>query len=110
MCEQVPKQCLSADTVVEDVNTGCRGCASGAGGNKNIFGNKYGQYLAAIQASVARLAPSGISVLPAVEACAGRIVCPTCDSRLRCKSYVCGAIVVGLHTDCFYLRLRATER
>lgn len=46
---RVPKQCLSADTVVEDVNTGCRGCASGAGGNKNIFGNKYGQYLAAIQ-------------------------------------------------------------
>ncbi|CAM9613930.1 unnamed protein product [Sphacelaria rigidula] len=48
---RVPKQCLSADTVVEDVNTGCRGCATGAGGNKNIFGNKYGQYLAAIQAT-----------------------------------------------------------
>ncbi|CAM9548096.1 unnamed protein product [Ectocarpus sp. 12 AP-2014] len=48
---RVPKQYLSAGTVVEDVNTGCRGCATGAGGNKNIFGNKYGQYLAAIQAS-----------------------------------------------------------
>ena len=47
----MPKQYLSAGTVVEDVNTGCRGCATGAGGNKNIFGNKYGQYLAAIQAS-----------------------------------------------------------
>ncbi|CAM9234795.1 unnamed protein product, partial [Hapterophycus canaliculatus] len=48
---RVPKQYLSAGTVVEDVNTGCRGCATGAGGNKNIFGNKYGQYLAAIQVS-----------------------------------------------------------
>lgn len=28
---------------------GCRGCASGKAGYKNIFGNKYGQYLAAIQ-------------------------------------------------------------
>lgn len=28
---------------------GCRGCASGPGGSANIFGNKYGQYLAAIQ-------------------------------------------------------------
>eukprot|EP00752_Nemacystus_decipiens_P005619 g5084.t1 len=46
---RVPKQYLSAGTVVEDVNTGCRGCATGAGGNKNIYGNKYGQYLAAIQ-------------------------------------------------------------
>lgn len=49
---QVPKQYLSSGTVVEDVNTGCRGCATGAGGNRNIFGNKYGQYLAAIQASM----------------------------------------------------------
>eukprot|EP00595_Chromulina_sp_UTEXLB2642_P003611 CAMPEP_0196767176 /NCGR_PEP_ID=MMETSP1095-20130614/37046_1 /TAXON_ID=96789 ORGANISM="Chromulina nebulosa, Strain UTEXLB2642" /NCGR_SAMPLE_ID=MMETSP1095 /ASSEMBLY_ACC=CAM_ASM_000446 /LENGTH=126 /DNA_ID=CAMNT_0042133847 /DNA_START=354 /DNA_END=734 /DNA_ORIENTATION=- len=31
--------------------TGCRGCASGSGGQKNIFGNRYGQYLAAIQIS-----------------------------------------------------------
>ena len=34
-------------TEIEDPNTGCRGCSSGDGGN--IFGNKYGQYLAAIQ-------------------------------------------------------------
>ena len=35
------------NTEIEDPNTGCRGCSSGDGGN--IFGNKYGQYLAAIQ-------------------------------------------------------------
>jgi bud site selection protein 31 len=34
---------------VEEPTTGCRGCASGKGGHKNIFGNKYGQRLAAIQ-------------------------------------------------------------
>jgi bud site selection protein 31 len=34
---------------VQDPNTGCLGCASGKGGNKNVFGNKYGQNLAAIQ-------------------------------------------------------------
>ncbi|VEU33347.1 unnamed protein product [Pseudo-nitzschia multistriata] len=33
-----------------DPTTGCLGCASGPGaGPKNIFGNKYGQYLAAVQ-------------------------------------------------------------
>lgn len=46
---RVPKQSLAAGTVIEDPMTGCRGCASGSGGEKNIFGNKYGQYLAAIQ-------------------------------------------------------------
>eukprot|EP00639_Heterosigma_akashiwo_P034928 CAMPEP_0194723176 /NCGR_PEP_ID=MMETSP0296-20130528/14224_1 /TAXON_ID=39354 /ORGANISM="Heterosigma akashiwo, Strain CCMP2393" /LENGTH=212 /DNA_ID=CAMNT_0039626495 /DNA_START=136 /DNA_END=770 /DNA_ORIENTATION=+ len=46
---RVPKQYLSKGTVVEDVTTGCMGCASGPGGQRNIFGNKYGQYLAAIQ-------------------------------------------------------------
>ncbi|KAG5180152.1 G10 protein-domain-containing protein [Tribonema minus] len=46
---RVPRQFLEPDTVVEDSNTGCRGCASGPGGQRNIFGNKYGQYLAAIQ-------------------------------------------------------------
>jgi len=35
--------------VVEDTNCGCRGCSSGEQGEKNIFGNKYGQYLAGIQ-------------------------------------------------------------
>ena len=34
---------------IEDPMTGCRGCASGSGGENNIFGNKYGQYLASIQ-------------------------------------------------------------
>lgn len=44
---RVPAHCLPAGTVIEDPTTGCRGCASGDRGN--IFGNKYGQYLAAIQ-------------------------------------------------------------
>lgn len=48
MC-RVPKFNLAPGTQVEDPITGCRGCASGNGGEKNIFGNKYGQYLAAIQ-------------------------------------------------------------
>jgi len=46
---RVPKQSLGEDTIVEDPFTGCLGCASGPGGQRNIFGNKYGQYLAAIQ-------------------------------------------------------------
>lgn len=46
---RVPKYSLAEGTQIEDPVTGCRGCASGPGGNKNIFGNKYGQYLAAIQ-------------------------------------------------------------
>ncbi len=44
---RVPKQFLAPGTEIEDPITGCRGCASGS--NHNIFGNKYGQYLAAIQ-------------------------------------------------------------
>lgn len=44
---RVPKQCLAPGTEIEDPTTGCRGCASGS--SSNIFGNKYGQYLAAIQ-------------------------------------------------------------
>lgn len=32
-----------------DPTTGCRGCASGDGQPRNIFGNKYGQNLAAVQ-------------------------------------------------------------
>jgi bud site selection protein 31 len=47
----VPKKFLSEGTVVEDINCGCHGCASGGQGERNIFGNKYGQYLAAIQVS-----------------------------------------------------------
>ena len=46
---RVPKQFLDEGTIVEDPTTGCNGCASGPGGEKNIFNNKYGQYLAAIQ-------------------------------------------------------------
>jgi bud site selection protein 31 len=44
---RVPKSQLAEGTVVEDATTGCRGCASGNA--HNIFGNKYGQYLASIQ-------------------------------------------------------------
>lgn len=44
---RVPKQFLAPGTEIEDPVTGCRGCASGS--NHNIFDNKYGQYLAAIQ-------------------------------------------------------------
>ena len=54
---RVPKHCLAPGTVIEDAVTGCHGCASGSGGDKNIFGNKYGQYLAAIQ--IAREAREG---------------------------------------------------
>jgi hypothetical protein len=38
---------LFLGTEIYDPVTGCRGCASGS--NHNIFGNKYGQYLAVIQ-------------------------------------------------------------
>lgn len=47
---RVPKSSLPEGTVIEDPVTGCMGCASGGGAaTKNIFGNKYGQPLAAIQ-------------------------------------------------------------
>lgn len=39
----MPKKFLSDGQDVEDVNCGCRGCASGDQGEKNIFGNKFGQ-------------------------------------------------------------------
>jgi bud site selection protein 31 len=44
---RVPKHSLAPGTEIVEPTTGCRGCASGA--NSNIFGNKYGQFLAAIQ-------------------------------------------------------------
>jgi len=44
---RVPASQLPPGTELEDPATGCRGCASGS--RSNIFGNKYGQYLAAIQ-------------------------------------------------------------
>ncbi|TDH66623.1 uncharacterized protein CCR75_005631 [Bremia lactucae] len=46
---RVPRQQLSEGQVVQEKHSGCRGCASGPGGYHNIFGNKYGQYLARIQ-------------------------------------------------------------
>jgi bud site selection protein 31 len=45
---RVPKKDLDEDQIVEDPNTGCRGCAS-RDGVENIFGNKYGERLADIQ-------------------------------------------------------------
>ena len=46
---RVPRMHLRKGQLVEDRLTGCRGCASGPGGFNNIFGNNYGQYLAAVQ-------------------------------------------------------------
>ena len=45
---RVPRHSLGEDQVVECPTTGCRGCATGSG-PRNIFGNKYGQFLARIQ-------------------------------------------------------------
>ena len=45
---RVPRQNLNGKKIFE-ANTGCRGCASGRAGYKNLFGNKYGQNLAEIQ-------------------------------------------------------------
>jgi hypothetical protein len=42
--DRSPEQLLAMDPT-----TGCRGCASGVGQPRNIFGNKYGQNLAAVQ-------------------------------------------------------------
>jgi bud site selection protein 31 len=44
---RVPRQSLGEGNEIVEPTTGCRGCASGS--NSNIFGNKYGQFLAAIQ-------------------------------------------------------------
>ena len=46
---RVPRHQLAEGTVVQEQFAGCLGCASGDGGYQNIFGNKYGQYLAGIQ-------------------------------------------------------------
>lgn len=46
---RVPRQFLRKGQIVQDSHSGCRGCSSGKGGYHNIFGNKYGQRLAAIQ-------------------------------------------------------------
>eukprot|EP01059_Diplonema_ambulator_P014424 TRINITY_DN25336_c0_g1_i1.p1 TRINITY_DN25336_c0_g1~~TRINITY_DN25336_c0_g1_i1.p1 ORF type:complete len:268 (+),score=101.98 TRINITY_DN25336_c0_g1_i1:64-804(+) len=61
---RVPKHDLGPDhPAVEDKFCGCRGCASGRGGKRNIFGNKYGQYLAAIQVSREERAAKGEEVV-----------------------------------------------
>lgn len=44
---RVPAKNITEGTIVENETTGCRGCASDAK-NKNIFWNKYGEYLADI--------------------------------------------------------------
>ncbi|OQS07030.1 hypothetical protein THRCLA_00983 [Thraustotheca clavata] len=46
---RVPRQQLADGQLIQERHSGCRGCASGPGGYHNIFGNKYGQHLAAIQ-------------------------------------------------------------
>lgn len=47
---RVPRKELGADQRrIQSTFCGCLGCASGKGGRYNIFGNKYGQYLAEIQ-------------------------------------------------------------
>lgn len=49
---RVPRHALGDDddeAMIECPTTGCRGCASGPRSRLNIFGNKYGQYLARIQ-------------------------------------------------------------
>ena len=46
---RVPKKDLAPGTLVINNFSGCRGCASGAQGESNIFGNRYGQRLAALQ-------------------------------------------------------------
>ncbi|KAL3658377.1 hypothetical protein V7S43_016757 [Phytophthora oleae] len=56
---RVPRQQLSEGQVVQEKHSGCRGCASGPGGYHNIFGNKYGQYLARIQIAREEAAKKG---------------------------------------------------
>jgi bud site selection protein 31 len=63
---RVPKQNLAPGTEIIEPTTGCRGCASGS--NQNIFGNKYGQNLAAIQiAREERIAKRRAAALAAAE-------------------------------------------
>ncbi|GBG30756.1 Protein BUD31-like [Hondaea fermentalgiana] len=46
---RVPLSQRKQGSSMRDATTGCRGCASGAEGYSNIFGNKYGQDLAKLQ-------------------------------------------------------------
>ena len=64
---RVPRYELGPDhPLVEGRFNGCRGCSTGRGGRRNIFGNKYGQYLAAIQIHREKLA-SASTVEPEYE-------------------------------------------
>ena len=45
---RVPEKSLANGVIVKDPVTGCQGCASGSS-VRNIFDNKYGQHLAAVQ-------------------------------------------------------------
>ena len=50
ICRVPLKDRSTEQKTAQDPTTGCLGCASGKGaGPRNIFGNKYGQYLAAVQ-------------------------------------------------------------
>lgn len=49
ICRVPIKDRSDATQTAQDPTTGCLGCASGSGGPRNIFGNKYGQNLAAVQ-------------------------------------------------------------
>lgn len=49
ICRVPLKDRSSEQRLAMDPTTGCRGCASGIGQPRNIFGNKYGQNLAAVQ-------------------------------------------------------------
>eukprot|EP01062_Namystynia_karyoxenos_P067278 TRINITY_DN61189_c0_g1_i1.p1 TRINITY_DN61189_c0_g1~~TRINITY_DN61189_c0_g1_i1.p1 ORF type:complete len:246 (+),score=94.70 TRINITY_DN61189_c0_g1_i1:77-739(+) len=47
---RVPRHDLPEEQIQHESKfNGCRGCATGKGGKRNIFGNKYGQWLAAVQ-------------------------------------------------------------
>ncbi|KAF0685592.1 Aste57867_22560 [Aphanomyces stellatus] len=56
---RVPRQQLADGQLIQERHSGCRGCASGPGGYHNIFGNKYGQHLAAIQVMRERQGANG---------------------------------------------------
>jgi len=49
ICRVPLKDRAPEQLTAQDPTTGCRGCASGLGQPRNIFGNKYGQNLAAVQ-------------------------------------------------------------
>lgn len=56
ICRVPLKDRSQEQLTAQDPTTGCRGCASGVGQPRNIFGNKYGQNLAAVQVARAKRA------------------------------------------------------